>query len=97
MTALWPVSTSAKCYTLQVLTPQAIPLARLLCPWDFPGKNTGGGRHPLLQEIFPTYGWNPRLLLGRQILYHLTQSMGVPPQKNPAVMPCSALVSSRVP
>ena len=27
--------------------------ARLLCPWAFPGKNTGVGGHPLLQEIFP--------------------------------------------
>ena len=29
-------------------------LARLLCPWDFPGKNTGAGCHFLLQGIFPT-------------------------------------------
>ena len=28
--------------------------ARLLCPWDFPGKNTGVGCHFLLQGIFPT-------------------------------------------
>ena len=34
----------------------------LLCPWDSPGKNTGGGRHALLQGIFPTQGSNPRLL-----------------------------------
>ena len=25
---------------------------RFLCPWDFPGKNTGVGSHSLLQEIF---------------------------------------------
>ena len=25
---------------------------RLLCPWDFPGKNTGVDSHSLLQEIF---------------------------------------------
>ena len=36
--------------------------ARLLCPWDFPGKKTGVGCHFLLQEIFPTQGWNPSLL-----------------------------------
>ena len=35
---------------------------RLLCPWDFPGKNTGGGCYFLLQGIFPTQGWNQRLL-----------------------------------
>ena len=29
---------------------------RLLCPWDFPGKNTGVGCHFLLQGIFPTQG-----------------------------------------
>ena len=28
--------------------------ARLLCPWDFPGKHTGEGCHFLLQGIFPT-------------------------------------------
>ena len=28
----------------------------------FPGKNTGVGCHALLQGIFPTRGWNPRLL-----------------------------------
>ena len=35
---------------------------RLLCPWDSPGKYTGVGCHGLLQGIFPTQGWNPRLL-----------------------------------
>ena len=43
---------------------------RLLCPWDFPGKNTRVGCHFLLQGIFPTQGLNPRLLHCRQILYH---------------------------
>ena len=28
--------------------------ARLLCPWDFPGKTTGMGRNFLLQGIFTT-------------------------------------------
>ena len=28
--------------------------ARLLCPWDFPGKKTGVGCHALLPGIFPT-------------------------------------------
>ena len=28
--------------------------ARLLCPWDSPGKDTGVGCHALLQGIFPT-------------------------------------------
>ena len=31
-----------------------------LCPWDFPGKNTGVGCPcPLLQGIFLTQGWSP--------------------------------------
>ena len=43
--------------------------ARLLCPWDSPGKNTGVGCHALFQGIFPTQGSNLSLmspaLLGR--------------------------------
>ena len=46
--------------------------ARLLCPWDFPGKNTGVGCHFLLQGIFPTQRLNPGLLHCRLILYHLS-------------------------
>ena len=45
----------------------------LLCPWDFPGKNTGVGCHFLLQGLLPSQGSNPRvlcLLHCRQILYH---------------------------
>ena len=30
--------------------------------WDSPGKITGVGCHALLQGIFPTQGWNLRLL-----------------------------------
>ena len=36
--------------------------SRLLCPQDFPGKNTGVGCHFLLQRIFPTEGLNSCLL-----------------------------------
>jgi len=36
--------------------------ARLLCPWDSPGKNTGVSCHGLLQGIFTTQGLNPCLL-----------------------------------
>ena len=41
---------------------------RLLCPWDFPGQNTGVGYHFLLQGIFPTQGLNPGLPHCRQML-----------------------------
>ena len=39
------------------VTPWAVA-ARLVCPWDFPGKNTGVGCHFLLQRIFLTQGLN---------------------------------------
>ena len=35
---------------------------RLLCPWDFPGKNTGVGCHFFFQGIFPSRGLNSCLL-----------------------------------
>ena len=44
---------------------------RLLCSWDFSGKNTRVGCHFLLQGIFPTQGSNPHLLHCRRILYPL--------------------------
>ena len=48
--------------------------ARLLCPWNLLGKNTGVGCHFCLQGIFPTQGSNPCLpclLHCRWILYRL--------------------------
>ena len=42
----------------------------LLCPSDFPGKNTGVSCHFILQGIFPTQRLNQHLLFGRRILYH---------------------------
>ena len=44
------------------LRPNGLQPAKVLCLWDSPGKNTGVGCHALLQGIFPTQGWNPRLL-----------------------------------
>ena len=51
------------------LQPCCLHPARLLCPWDSPGKNTGVGCHFLLQGVFLTQGLN-LCLLHRQILYH---------------------------
>ena len=51
---------------------QGLSPARLLCPWDSPGKNTGGACHALLQGIFPIQGLNPGLPYCRRILYHLS-------------------------
>ena len=45
---------------------------RLLCPWNFPGKNTRAGCHFHHQGIFPTEGSNLCLCVscvGRRILY----------------------------
>ena len=44
------------------LRPHGLEPSRLLCPWNFPGKNTGAGCHFLLQRIFFTQGSNLRLL-----------------------------------
>ena len=69
------------CVSLYVLVAQLCPTlcdphglqpTRLLCPWDFPGKDTGVGCHFLLQGIFPTQGLNLGLLHRKQILYHLS-------------------------
>ena len=55
------------------LWPYELQPARLLCPWDFPGKNAGVFCHFLLQGLFSIQESNPCLLCllhGRQILYH---------------------------
>ena len=46
--------------TLCSLTNYSLP--RILCPWNFLGRNTGVGYHFLLQEIVPNQGLNPRVL-----------------------------------
>ena len=55
------------------LRPHGLQPARLLSPWDSPGKNTGVGCQDLLQGIFPTQELTLcllQLLHGRQILYY---------------------------
>ena len=54
------------------LPPHVLWPARLLCPWDSPGKNMGMGSHSLLQGIFPNQGSNSGFLHYRQFLYHLS-------------------------
>ena len=56
------------------LRPHGPWLARLLCPWDSPGKNTGVGCLPLLQGIFSTPGIGKNSITcvpcsGRRVLY----------------------------
>ena len=43
------------------LRPHGLQPSRLLCPWMFPGKNTGVGCHFLLQGVFLNQGLNPCL------------------------------------
>ena len=52
------------------LWPHGLSRACLLCPWDFPGMNTGVGCHFLLPGIFLIQGLKPCLLFGKEILYH---------------------------
>ena len=44
------------------MQPHGLWPTKLLCPWHFPGKNTGVGCHFLLQGTFLTQGSNLRLL-----------------------------------
>ena len=45
-----------------VVSNSGLQPTRLLCPQDFPGKNTGVGCHFLVQEIFLTQRLKPGLL-----------------------------------
>ena len=71
----------------QTLQPHGLWPARLLCPRDFPGKNTGVGCHIYLQWIFQPRDWTHISCIsciGRQILSPLSHhwcwgAMGLPP------------------
>ena len=51
---------------------------QLLCPWEFPGNNTGVDCHFLFQGIFPTQRWNLCLLHCRTLLLNLQGSPLIP-------------------
>ena len=51
----------------------------VLCPWNFPGMNTGVGYHFFLQGIFPTEGSNPHLL---HLLHWQAGSLPLAPPEN---------------
>ena len=51
LTSVRACSVTRLCLTL---TLHGVELTRLLCPWDFPGKDPGVGCHFLLQGIFLT-------------------------------------------
>ena len=63
------VSRSVMSKSLQLYVQQP---ARLLCPWNSPGKDAGVGSHSLLQEILLTQGSKPGLPHCRYVLYHLS-------------------------
>ena len=65
------VLVAQSCPTLQ---PCGLEPASLLCPYDFPGKNTGVGCHFLLKGIFLTQGSHPSLLHCKQIYHRATKS-----------------------
>ena len=58
-THLYLLSCSVMSISVQ---PHELQPVRILCPWDFPGKNTGVGCHFHLQGIFLTQGSNLCLL-----------------------------------
>ena len=61
----WAFSKSDKVFArshLTLLGPHGLQPTRLLCPWGFPGKDTGVGCHSLLQRKCPTQGSNLGLL-----------------------------------
>ena len=64
LTYFWhsPLSSDMLCCSVQLLQPCGLLPARLLCQWDFPGKNTRLGCQFLIQRLLPTQGLNLYLL-----------------------------------
>ena len=71
------------------LWPHGLGPARLLHPWDSPGKNTGVGCHALFQGIFPTQESN-QILHCRQILYQLSYQEVFPSGSDGKESACNA-------
>ena len=65
---------------VQLLQPLGLQPTRLLCSWDFPGKNTRVGCHFLLQEIFLTQGSNQHPLY---LLHWQEDSLLLVPHRKP--------------
>ena len=58
----WSQKSVASPWGQEVPCPEQLQGTRLLCPWAFPGKNTGVGLHFLLQRIVLTQELNLGLL-----------------------------------
>ena len=65
----WSASHSVMLNSLQ---PHGLQPTRLLCPWNFPSKNTGVNCIPFSRVYSRTQGLNSGLLHCRQILYNLS-------------------------
>ena len=75
------------------------PMDRLLCPWDYPGKNTRVCSYFLLQGIFPTQRLNPSLL---QLLHWQADSsplhhLGSPTTTEATAMRCPSTTNKSSP
>ena len=67
------------------LWPHGLQPDRLLCPWNFPGKNTRACCHFLLRGIFPTQGSNLCLL---HFLHWQADSLPLAPPGKPCIYRC---------
>ena len=65
--------------------------ARLLCPWDSPGKSTEMGGHFLLHGIFLTQGSNPHL---SRLLHQQAGSIPLVPPGKPPGIPQTKFIST---
>ena len=84
---------------LTFCSPHGLQPAGLLCPWNSPGKNTGGGSRSLFQGIILTRGLSPGLLHCRQTLYSLSHQ-GSPRgasthPKSPPALPATNIQSGK--
>ena len=65
------------------LQPHGLWPIRFLCPWDYPGRNTGVGSHSLLQGIFLTQGLNSHLV---HLLHWQVSSLPLTPPGKPFIL-----------
>ena len=73
------------------VTPLTVALW-LICPWNFPGKNTGVGFRFLLQGIFPTQGSNLGLFC---LLYRQAGSLLLVPPWKPHAAAAAAAAAAK--
>ena len=69
---IWVLTEDVCAHSCPTQRPHGSQPARPLCPWDFPGKNTGVSSHSLRGSSWPRDRiWVSRgSCIGRRILYH---------------------------